>query len=112
MFIFVSNASGTDTINVGVYDSGDTLIMSGSVTPSVAGLVKIPMNTPTNIVAHETYWLSYKGVDASSNVLKKAMWSDSRIGTSQFYGSTGLPTTRGGSATTTFPWLGFGSEDK
>jgi hypothetical protein len=70
------------------------------------------MNVSAQIEAHQTYWLSYKGVDGSANVLKNSMWSDNRIGTSQFYSSTGLPTTRGGSATTNYPWIGFGSEDK
>jgi hypothetical protein len=103
--IFVSSASGSDTWYCGIYDDSNNLLASGSTTPSTAGFVTMSSNTALSITGGTEYWLAWKGTNGAANAGTTTTYTEVDNTQSQYYGSTGLPSTKSGTAASTGVYL-------
>lgn len=98
MGVFVSAGNGDDTFYCGLYSSGGSLLTSGSLVPSTAGYQTMSV-TSQAIVGGTEYWAAFKGVDASASAGGFTVLSNANAFQSEYYGSTGLPSSISASAT-------------
>ena len=102
MSCFVTSV-GTDTISFGIYSDGGTLLGTTAPTTTagwtVGSINKVPLTSTTSLVGGQAYYFALKCTIGTLNFGTQGVFTNSSIAQSQFFGSAGLPSVQGGTAT-------------